>query len=221
MMIVMVLVPLSLLRADDSSLLFTAIRRDGSGVRLQVGYPDGFTNRLDLFVSTNLGSGCWTLVSQAISTAGTNAASWLDTEAGQFPARFYLVGDAGLDTDADGLPDARETLIHQTNPLVPDTDSDGIPDGVEITRGTDPCNGGSGALILYADSDIGNDAYDGRSDVVSANHGPKRSIRAAYNAIYAGDTISLQGGASFSEPLLCMGARSVVLCPQGDVTVRP
>jgi len=221
MMMVMVLVPLSLLRADDSNLLFTAIRQDGAGVRLQVGYPDGFTNRLDLFVSTNLGSGCWALVSQDISTAGTNSVSWLDAEAVQFASRFYLVGDAGLDSDADGVPDARESLVYQTNPLVPDTDSDGIPDGAEIARGTDPSDGGSGTLTYYADSDIGDDAYDGRAIVFSAGHGPKRSISATYASVYAGDTISLQGGALFAEPLLCMGSKSVVLCPQGNVTVRP
>jgi hypothetical protein len=215
------LVSLPLVRAGESNLVFTAVQADGGGVRLQIGYPDGFTNRLDLFTSTNLGSGGWALVSQDVPTAGTNAVYWLDAGAAHVPARFYLVGDAGLDADSDGLPDARETLIHRTNPLVPDTDADGIPDGAEIVRGTDPANGGSGALTYYADSDIGDDTYDGLSGEVGATHGPKLSISSAYASLYAGDTICIKGGATFAEPMLCLGARSVVLCPQGDVILRP
>ncbi|MEI6788065.1 MAG: hypothetical protein WCL49_06255 [bacterium] len=219
--LIVVLLFFSLAKADASEILFSTIQKEGRDIRLQVQYPGGFTNRLDLFACTNLTSGYWIMVLQEASTAGTNALSWLDSGAGQFQARFYCVGDAGVDADSDGLPDARETLIYRTNPGLSDTDFDGIPDGTEIVRGTDPLSSDSGVMKLYADSDIGNDAYDGWAGAVGAWHGPKRSIRATYIASYRGDTLQLQGGAIFVEPMLSLGGKSVVLCPQGEVTLRP
>ncbi len=219
--LVLVLLSFSLAKAEASDILLSAIQKEGGDIRLQVQYPGGFTNRLDLFACTNLTSGYWIMVLQEASTAGTNALSWLDSGAGQFQARFYCVGDAGVDADSDGLPDARETLIYRTNPGLSDTDFDGIPDGPEIARGTDPLSSDCGVIKLYADSDIGNDAYDGLSGTVGAGHGPRRSIRATYIASYSGDTLHLQGGATFMEPMLSLGGKSVVLCPQGEVSLRP
>jgi hypothetical protein len=219
--LLLTVVPFSVAKAETSNILFSAIQQEGGDIRLHVRYPGDFTHPLDLFACTNLTSGYWALISQDTITTGTNALSWLDTGAGQFQARFYCVGDAGVDADSDGLPDARETLVYRTHPALPDTDFDGIPDGAEIARGTDPVSGGSGVMRLYADSDIGNDAYDGRSGIVGAGHGPKRSIRATYIASYGGDTLQLQGGAIFVESMLSLGGKSVVLCPQGDVTLRP
>jgi hypothetical protein len=42
------------------------------------------------------------------------------------------------DTDADALTDGDEVNIFGTDPNNPDTDGDGIPDGVEVANGTDP-----------------------------------------------------------------------------------
>lgn len=207
--------------AAESNILFTAVRDDNRGVGLEIRYPDGFTNRLDLFASTNLMPGSWLVLEKEMSTAGTNVLAWVDTGAGQFPTRFYLVGNAGVDTDSDGVPDARESLVYRTNPAVPDTDSDGIPDGAELLRGTDPVNGGSGVVTLYVDSDSGDDANDGLAGSSGAGHGPKRSIGAAYAGAYSQDSIRVQGATVFVEPMLCLGAQSVVLCPQGVVAVRP
>jgi len=52
----------------------------------------------------------------------------------------YLVGSNPLlvDTDADGLSDGDEVLIHGSNPVNPDSDNDGLFDGVEIQLGTNP-----------------------------------------------------------------------------------
>ncbi|WP_420628214.1 protein kinase domain-containing protein [Candidatus Leptofilum sp.] len=44
------------------------------------------------------------------------------------------------DTDGDGLNDGDESLTYGTEPLQPDTDSDGLLDGEEIDLGTDPKN---------------------------------------------------------------------------------
>ncbi|MEZ4515899.1 MAG: protein kinase [Chloroflexota bacterium] len=42
------------------------------------------------------------------------------------------------DTDNDTLSDGDEVNIYKTNPRLADTDGDGIPDGLEIAQGTDP-----------------------------------------------------------------------------------
>ena len=55
-------------------------------------------------------------------------------------ARFYLVGDAQTDTDADGLTDARERRMYGTSATNLDTDVDGLPDGQELALGTDPAS---------------------------------------------------------------------------------
>lgn len=45
------------------------------------------------------------------------------------------------DTDGDGLTDGEEVLKYKTDPLDPDTDGDGLSDGDEVhTHGTDPLN---------------------------------------------------------------------------------
>ena len=51
---------------------------------------------------------------------------------------FFRAGDADTDTDGDGLPDARETLLYGTEPDEADTDGDRVPDGWEIAYGLDP-----------------------------------------------------------------------------------
>ena len=42
------------------------------------------------------------------------------------------------DSDADGLPDAREYFVYGTNPNDSDTDGDGMNDGDEAAQGFDP-----------------------------------------------------------------------------------
>ncbi len=50
-----------------------------------------------------------------------------------------LVGDpCDADDDQDGLTDAIEVSLHQTDPLRPDTDGDGFADGCEVRAGSDP-----------------------------------------------------------------------------------
>ena len=67
----------------------------------------------------------------------------------------------GVDTDADGLTDIKETMEHKTNPNVADTDGDGLDDGAEINKHkTDP---------LVADTDE-DESTDG--DEVTAGTDP-------------------------------------------------
>jgi len=133
-------------------LRITALAREAAGVRLAVGYPADFTNRLDIFACSDMGAQDWTLLAGEQELGGGPSFSWLDTGATQAAARFYAVGNADVDSDADGLPDARERFLFGTDPQSDDTDHDGLCDGMEIALGTDP---------LKADSD-----GDGTSDGV-------------------------------------------------------
>ena len=53
------------------------------------------------------------------------------------------------DTDGDGITDFDETNLYKTNPNSPDTDGDGIIDGIEITKGFNPLNSDSEAIINF------------------------------------------------------------------------
>lgn len=57
-----------------------------------------------------------------------------------------------LDTDRDGLSDAREAQLG-TSPTNKDTDGDGIEDGVEVATGTDPLSAASPAVRTDSDGD--------------------------------------------------------------------
>jgi hypothetical protein len=54
--------------------------------------------------------------------------------------RFYAAARR-IDSDADGLSDGAEVLIHRTDPVLADTDEDGHSDGREVALGTDPMDG--------------------------------------------------------------------------------
>jgi hypothetical protein len=207
--------------AADSNIVLSILAPAGGAIRLQIDYPPTFSNRLDIYASTNLQSGRWGLREAALPAFGHQGLVWTDLANPDPCLCFYKAGNADLDTDQDGLADARETLIYQTDPHFPDSDADGVPDGAEIRRGTDPVSGGSAVIRLYADSDAGADGYDGYAPVVSEGHGPKRSLRAASEASYPHDVIQLSGVATFDEPALVLGSHDVMVRPVGSVRVQP
>ena len=109
----------------------------GAGERLEIYFKDlGSTGA---FVSAP----GWNVAQLDLASAGTSL-DWTDSGSGgrgkvnEVFARFYLVGAAGVDTDGDGLPDARETFVLGTDPIGSDTDGDGMPDGWEALHGLDP-----------------------------------------------------------------------------------
>ena len=207
--------------AAESNIVITAIQSTSQERQLQIDYPDMFSDRLDIYMSTNLQVGGWWLRETNLTTVGNNTLIWTDLTAGQAGPYYYLVGNADLDSDQDGLADAREVLIHHTQPLVPDSDGDGIPDGAEVQRGTDPLAGGASTITLFADSDAGSDGFDGLTPEVIGGHGPKRSLSAASAASYSHDVIMLKGLCAFREPSLCIGSRDVTLYPLGSVKIQP
>ena len=61
------------------------------------------------------------------TTVYTNALWSCETNRAPGACGFFRLG-THCDSDGDGLPDARETLVAGTDPASPDTDGDGVPD---------------------------------------------------------------------------------------------
>ncbi len=101
----------------ETNIVFESVSRTNGGIRMAIGYPNTFTNRLDVFTCNDLLQYVWTFAQKELSTTGTNEISWLDTNywvASGPPARLYAAGNADLDTDGDGYADAREIMVYQT-----------------------------------------------------------------------------------------------------------
>ena len=208
-------------QAAEETLRVSAIERTSAGVNLLIVTPESFTNRLDVLTCVDLTEGRWTLLVSGLALEISNSLSWTDVSGAGVVSRYYCIGNHDLDSDGDGLSDAGETHIFRTDPLDPDSDDDGINDGSESRRGTDPNDAASTSVLIYADSDSGDDTNDGRAPLPGNGHGPTRSLRCAQQHVYPGDIIQMCGLAVFMEPLLALGSRNVLVRPVGGVVVRP
>ena len=56
----------------ESNIVITAMSRTTNGMELAIGYPDTFTNRLDVYRATDLVERDWQQVAAALTTTGTN-----------------------------------------------------------------------------------------------------------------------------------------------------
>jgi len=107
----------------DSNILITAMAQTTHGLELVIGYPDTFTNRLEVYRSTDLVERDWEHVAGPLETTGTTHTAWTDT-ASPGPWRFYAAGNYDLDSDSDGFNDAFELFVLGTDPN--DADSYGV-----------------------------------------------------------------------------------------------
>ena len=75
-----------------------------------------------------------------MALTGTTETVWIDTTARQGPSsRFYILGRADVDEDADGLSDGSERWVYKTDAARPDSDGDGLRDGFAVrAHGSDP-----------------------------------------------------------------------------------
>ncbi len=133
---------------DISNLVFTVVRWASNALDLELSYPVGFTNRVDIFSvdgETGLPRGVWTLRVTTNVHAATNYLAWTDATASGITTRFYVAANADVtpetDPDGDGLPWGREKYLYGSSPLLGDTDGDGLNDYQEaVVLRTDPCN---------------------------------------------------------------------------------
>ena len=95
---------------SSSNIVMEAITVETNGMKLQIGYPDDFTNRLEIYACTDLVIGGWAFAVTNLDTAGSNTIWWTD-ENTNLIARFYAAGNAQVDNDGDGLADAREIYL--------------------------------------------------------------------------------------------------------------
>jgi hypothetical protein len=127
---------------DYTNYLWVGIQGPAQGltsIEIAVNIPDGFTNRVEIFTCTNLLDSWWTLAATNISTEGTNVVYWTYDLSGDASPVFFAAGNADIDSDGDGLTDAREKFLYHTDPNEWDTDGDGFSDGDEVNvYGTDP-----------------------------------------------------------------------------------
>ena len=137
---------------------------------------------LDVLFTYSLATN-WTLLSGSYGFAAgaTNAvimigAADMPGMPTNMPTAAFVQFGRRIDSDADGLYDARESRLYGTAPDKWDTDGDGLGDGVEIAGGLDP---------LALDSD--DDGYDddeeciGGGDPLVFNSGAQSSARYYYD----------------------------------------
>lgn len=170
------------LPAADSNIVIQAITAVTNGMKLEIGYPATFTNRLEIFACTDLVAFSWSLSATNLSTTGTNTIWWTDT-ATNLMIRFYAAGNADLDNDTDGLTDAREKYLYHSSPTNLDSDNDGLVDGFSGVVATNTYPGGAhtnggpyveGELSWFTDANRVDTDDDGMGDgwEVANGHNP-------------------------------------------------
>ena len=137
---------------SNNIVFFDTVSAGGGNVGFYLHAPTNIPS-LDLFSITNLldvsagGSG-WKLA----ATMEHNLDPVLCNAGIIDPLKFFCAGNSVIDSDGDGLSDARELKLYGTDVNLADSDGDGINDGMEIlTYGLNP-------LSSDTDSDGINDA---------------------------------------------------------------
>lgn len=123
--------------------LWLSIRSAGqgytNGAEITVHLPDDFTNAVELYTSADLYSGTWEMEATNLTAEGTNIIVYEDEDVGNVVYLTYLAGNAGMDSDADGLSDPSEIKVYGTDKNDSDSDDDNLSDGDEVNvYGADP-----------------------------------------------------------------------------------
>ena len=184
----------------------------------------------------------WRLAA-TLESAGQTRVQWQDQAAENrepltvVPGRYYLVGRADIDFDADGVPDVRQVLLSRTLSMEAlqaalqqqAGTGDGTTGGTGATGTVDDALGGTNIVIdvseqmvrgriIYVDAWQGSDVLSGRARMKIGQEGPKRTIRAGLAEAQAGETIVIEAGA-YAEDLNIAG-RDVSVRISGNVDLR-
>ncbi|MFO7534996.1 MAG: SUMF1/EgtB/PvdO family nonheme iron enzyme [Kiritimatiellia bacterium] len=154
----------NMMMGDDSivattNLMIFSVEALSNGNRLGVTWPSTYTSAVEILSCTNYDEIGWLPVSSILEVQNTNRLWWTDTTATGLVTRFYLAANALLDSDNDGLNDARERRIYGTNPTNFDSDDDTLPDGWELLYELNPTNAADGTLDTDSDGLCNADEY--------------------------------------------------------------
>jgi hypothetical protein len=146
------LMSLALLSYAGTTNIFVNVTLTNGLFQLEINYSknplSASTNGFEIYESTNLFERCWHVHATNILTSTNGVSFWTDSNTTR-TLLFYVAGNADIDTDSDGLNDAREQLIYKTSELSIDTDLDGFTDYEELmTHHTNPNNDDANKPIL-------------------------------------------------------------------------
>lgn len=171
----------------------------------------------------------WTLGASWVPSEGFEHVIWTDrgdadraTPSTVF-ARYYLVARGDIDSDEDGISDAREILLGNEGAHGPhDSDheqSDNKPGQVDAAPTANspeespvPVSGRK----IFVDCRDGDDRFAGLQMISKNGDGPKRTIAAALKVASKGDDISVGEGTYFEKASLF----GVTLTTRGDVIIQ-
>lgn len=108
-----------------------AFTNSSGGMTVEMQLPDWFGGYTEIYGCGSLMTGYWDVLADWIPTFGTNQLSWEDIARENDDTYFYTLFDATMDYDSDGLSDAMEHFITETDPEVfdeRDFDQDGLQD---------------------------------------------------------------------------------------------
>ena len=177
----------------------------------------------------------WLIAETDLQVTGKSELEWTDTSSSlqsvvcgvQSSSRYYLVGNADVDANKNGIPDCRERFVMGkalASGHRPAADGDATSDLRPLASSSAPVRssvsglGGGASLgrIIYVDRNNGGDHLTGKAAVVVGADGPKKTVKAGLlEAGNDGSTMIIKSGV-YGESLNVAG-KNVNIVIQGNV----